>query len=820
MNPIPGGLLALLCSLVWISPVSAETPGTPPAPPDLSSVRGLSPAQREEIEKQNSVIRHQWLNNLSDDQRSAWYRANGMPVPDESRRLGSRNLPAGNSGYDWRANARQAGLKQGEIVSLAQDKVVIENIELRQSFEAYTKPPRPVFITSDSALNAFHVLFEDSFRELELRRVFSLRRQLENVLNQGREQIADSGNAYPTAELRPGWEHAQLVVGPALRLLGTGREFFDEPVRNEIERQVEKIRAAEAVELPAWLGPAAGSLIAVNYRVCRPIGFYRDSELLQNYFRAVRWLQSIPFRAERDVELTAVGLLGYATNEAYHTHTRGFFADYDKLLGRTDDPGLAEAAFEFQNFLMDGRNPQPWNLALADKRRWLLRRFMQDDEWNKLRNTMQLPPTGAEKLASIQFRVLSAYRLPDSLALAGTAETGRLPSGLVVATLLGSDFAHRQLAGTVAEDKLAAALKAAQDDWHPTDDRERRSRNVSLYDRYLELLTTLSAAPEPDAPAFMRNEAWAAKSCLTILSGWAQLRHTFTLQAKESITYFGLVDVPPGFVEPNPAFFGRLADLVAWTADQFEAGQAFVPAAMIEAERVRAAADHVEKLGFHLPTASAKKLGKLTQDQMLLYERALREGEDMIIEDGREITPNMGDAEFQAFHGKLIGQLRALADEYAAGRRQPDARYSAYRKRWDVLKSVTRRLEALAHKQLRQQSWTPEEMDFIRNYGEQLGLVMGYFGNAWLTPRDDAPRWTTVASDPSTNTMLAVATGRARLIHVLYPWKGIEILCTGSVMSYYEYPAKARLTDEAWKNLLDSDAAPAIPAWIAPHVAR
>lgn len=820
MMSIPRDRLALFCSLLLISPALADTPITLPAPPALPSARGLPPAQREEIQEQNHTIGREWLGNLSDDQRSAWYRASGTPVPGESRRLGSRNLPDGNSGYDWHASARQAGLKQAEIASLARDKVLIENIELRQSFEAYTKPPRPVFITSDSALNAFHVLFEDSFRELELRRVVALRQQLEIVLTQSREQMAGMRNAHTVAELRPGWEHAQLVVGPALRLLGTGREFFDESVRDEIDRQVEKIRAAEAVELPAWLGPAHRSLMAVDYRACRPIGFYSDSELLQNYFRAVRWLQSIPFRAERDAELTAIGLLGDATNKAHRTQTRVFFAGYDNLLGRTDDPGLGEAAYEFQNLLMGGRNAQPWNLALADKRRWLLRRFMRDDEWNKLRNTIQLPPAAAEKLASIQFRVLSAYRLPDSLALAGTAEPGRLPSGLVVATLLGSDFARRQLVGTVAEDKLAAGLKAAQDDWHPPKDPERRPRSASLYDRYLELLTTLSAAPEPDAPAFMRNEAWAAKSCLTILSGWAQLRHTFTLQAKESITYFGVVDVPPGFVEPNPAFFGRLADLVAWTADQFEAGRTFVPTAMLEAERLRATADHVEKLGFHLPSASAKNLSKLPPDRMRLYVRAVSEGEETFTEGGRGITPNMGDAEFQAFHGKLIGQLRALADDYAAGRRQTDVRHSAYRERWDVLKSVSRRLEALAHKQLRQQSWTPEEMEFIRNYGEQLGLVMGYFGNAWLTPHDDAPRWTTVASDPSTNTMLAVATGRARLIHVLYPWKGIEILCTGSVMSYYEYPAKQRLTDTEWKALLDSPAAPADPPWIAPGIAR
>ena len=131
-------------------------------------------------------------------------------------------------------------------------------------------------------------------------------------------------------------------------------------MRDEINRQVELIRRADVRDLPRWLGPPSHTLLTIDYRRFKPIGFYPASESLQNYFRAVRWLQSIPLRGDRDNELTAIGLLGYAT---------------------------------------------------------------------------------MEKLAEIQFRVLSAFRLPDSLMLARTTKPGKLPSGLAVAVLLGSDFA-------------------------------------------------------------------------------------------------------------------------------------------------------------------------------------------------------------------------------------------------------------------------------------------------------------------------------------------------------------------------------------------
>ena len=53
----------------------------------------------------------------------------------------------------------------------------------------------------------------------------------------------------------------------------------------------------------------------------------------------------------------------------------------------------------------------------------------------------------------------------------------------------------------------------------------------------------------------MRNEAWEIKSCNAVLSGWAQLRHTWALQARQSNYCLGGIRPPPGFVEPDPEFF-------------------------------------------------------------------------------------------------------------------------------------------------------------------------------------------------------------------------------------------------------------------------
>ena len=75
--------------------------------------------------------------------------------------------------------------------------------------------------------------------------------------------------------------------------------------------------------------------------------------------------------------------------------------------------------------------------------------------------------------------------------------------------------------------------------------------------------------------AFMKNDAWEAKSCNTVLAGWAQLRHIWELQAKQNEDYFCSLSPPVGFVEPNTKFWGRMADLAAETWGKLELEGAF-----------------------------------------------------------------------------------------------------------------------------------------------------------------------------------------------------------------------------------------------------
>lgn len=784
----------------------------PPEPPPLR-LRGLTPDAQAAVRKEHDRARNAWLESLSDEQQKA-HLERQRAVRDLRRRPGGQGLPDA-AGYAWRDAAQSSGLSTPEIDQLARDHLLIEDRQFKQSFEIYLGNPHPVFITSDSLLNAFHVLLEDALHDLELRRIPLLRQHLETIVAQARANFRE--NDFPVAKVAGGWRHAQFVVGPALRLLGTAPEFFDADVRDEIESQLAKIRQAEAVELPAWLGPPARSLLAIDYRRCRPVGFYSEAPPLADYFRAVRWLQMVPFRADRDGELTAIGLLGFGLSRAYQTNAEGFFRRFGALLGSSDERDLVDAAFEFQNFLGNPHGKDSWESTMLSARRWLLRDRIPAEDFRRLRDELRLPPDAPTILSEFQFRVLPSYRLREAVLFQQLADAGATPGGLAFAAMLGSSFARRHLAIDAAMFDAAVAATI------PTQEQRGISRHErSLYDDYLDALATLVGPPEPDAPELLRSEAWAAKSCQTALAGWAQMRHTFTLQTKLAITYFGLVETPPGFVEPSPAFFGRLANVIERASTLLDADDAFTPSTSAVSTRLRSTADFLESLGFHRESAEPDARETLSGPDRSRYVSAtFGLGATRALPDwDRELSSNPTAAQFQSFHRDLIAAYRLEAERLERGDRLLNPREHGTRDRWVKLERVARRLEALAQKQLRQQPWSRDEALFIKNYGEELAGVMGYSGSSWLTPRDDAPRWAELFRDSQADESVAAGIGRARLLHVLYPWKGVTYLCQGAVLSYYETTSRVRLTDAEWRTHLDSPEAPPPPAWLRPYLAR
>lgn len=631
--------------------------------------------------------------------------------------------------------AEEPALSEAALKQLERDKVGFGTETYKQVFSAYIGSDLPVFVTSDSILNGYHVLFEESVLRLERARAQQLGPAL-RILWDG----------LPKAEFELQKELVTQALRRARLTLLTAMVILDAPPKDPAQdllkiatEEAERIRKAEGLSKPEWLGPPDPGFGAIDYALFKPTGFYGRSEELQRYFRAVRWLQQIPFRVEHDVELVAaIALIGaFDNNEA-----PGVISGYPSLLGHGVDRAIAAGV-------------SMWSTPL------------DSTDLGQIRDSIEEP----------SFRILPEAALPDSWLLKSLSDArgGKLPTGLDLCTALGSSWARKRWSRVEERGKETGILEEGA---------ERLSARGSLFGEYLYCLKALLDEPEADAPAFMAGEPWRIKSCNTALAGWAQLRHTWVLQAKPVAFYLGIAETEPGFVEPDPEFFARLRRLIENSEKLLRTSGAF----------------GLEFLRRDL----ASKLDDPQIAQYVVYASGV--DPDEIDESAVQALLEQTRAKLLDFKQPLDKRLEQVV-RGLGGELEP---------RWRALQQVVSRLEAMAHKQLRGVAWNEGERSFLEHYGEILANVMFYGGNSYLNPRDDAPRIVEIGADARLGIRWSVGVGRARELYVLYPTPKGERLCRGAVMDYYEVTESEPMTDAEWKARLDADDAPQSPDWTKP----
>ncbi|MDR1011620.1 MAG: DUF3160 domain-containing protein [Opitutaceae bacterium] len=720
---------------------------------------------------------------------------------------------------------------------LQRDKLIIGSKNYTQIFSPYItlgKSPDSIrFITSDAALAAYHALFEDSFRELELRRAARLRGDIEKLYNACKPYSYDKKPTYPPALI-------QLILGPALAILGSpvASDNFSETLIPEINRQTALIRAAEIEECPPWLDYNNDDpYFKIDYRRCAPVSFYADNSVLADYHRVTRWLQLAPLRATNDDELAAWARMVHISSIYIGGEHPDFTASFTGLsvfagpiADRTiivNNSDIRDACFQLIKQGIDsGDSAQNKAPLLARLREVLHANAFKNPARSSINDEIRSQPKKDESpLPEIRFRVMPAHALPDAEILSACLGNGICPNGLTIAAFLGSVFARERMPKIANNSKWVLWNKHARQLMFSQDGEPR-----SLYADYIDLLRALNAPPIKEAPAFMRSLPWQIKTCQTQLASWAQIRHTYTLQAKFAVRYGGMEippPPPPGFVEPNPVFWREYVRLVERTISLLDAETILTPPVFEFVRTYRAAADEIETAGLTnddatldiLKDRKIKKTLEKARSLMWFDEKPQTRKFLMDLLNLRFATPG----EMRTACKRIVVLLRSHAGKIERGEAKPryeDARDSLAT-RWNTLVTLSRQLETILAKQLDEIELTNSERSTLIEYGYIVASAMGYLGAAGDAPRDTAPRWAEVAHDPNAGQSLAAATGRARALYVLYPWRGRELLCTGAVLSYYEeWSPTKRLTDEEWKAKLDSPAAPPPPDWLAPILAR
>jgi hypothetical protein len=162
---------------------------------------------------------------------------------------------------------------------------------------------------------------------------------------------------------------------------------------------------------------------------------------------------------------------------------------------------------------------------------------------------------------------------------------------------------------------------------------------------------------------------------------------------------------------------------------------------------------------------------------------------------------------------EFYNRLLALTRMTNRGLTEMDVLDGSSKRRLENLESILARLVNISSKELENEELSKDDYDFIKNFGDNLDGV--------IADVDDKAKKTTIVADVHTDSnteqVLEEGVGYVDLIVVAYKLPDGRILVgAGPVMSYYEFkqPMDGRLTDEAWRELLDSNP-PEMPEWTA-----
>ncbi|MHA2230748.1 MAG: DUF3160 domain-containing protein, partial [Candidatus Thorarchaeota archaeon] len=584
----------------------------------------------------------------------------------------------------------------------------------------------PNFITTDSVLHAFHILYDLALREAEHYSFWDLLGNLTNSL------LEDSYEMYANAP-EGNWKDAALrniVYFTVPAYLMDNSTIVGSEVASIVNHTLELVEG-HSVITDSWFME-----YEEDFTQFVPRGHYTRSEILSKYFMAMMWYGRVQFRLTVNETGEGIGvkhtpqailialmlqsvvtglnpaMSGYAVWDAIYEPTAFFVGsaddltppEYLELIGQIYGPDVSWDELQDEILLHDF-------IAAA----------------SELRDPLILgsPLNDADDLNVTKgMRLMGQRFVPDSYILGqlvyknvGTPGNPRLmPKGLDVMAALGSERAWQLLDDQKEYYRYVDQMEILRSG---IDNITEGEWTQNLYYLWLySLLPLLTSAPE-GYPLFMANQAWTDKQLYTALGSWTELRHDTILYVKQSYTYYrGVPPLVNGYVEPVPELYARLASL-------------------------------------------CKMLVSGLDSRSLLSDRI--------------------------------------------------------REKLEVLLDFLLTLKSISVKELTGESLNATEWAAIYHADSKLEFVSKMPTNDPVT--SDADKYMSVIADvhtdPNSETVLEEAVGDPMLIFVVVSINGELNLTRGGTFSYYEFvqPMSDRLTDEAWRDMLDQGLAPSLPDW-------
>jgi hypothetical protein len=301
----------------------------------------------------------------------------------------------------------------------------------------------------------------------------------------------------------------------------------------------------------------------------------------------------------------------------------------------------------------------------------------------------------------------------------------------------------------------------------------------SIYSDWLYVLRTLSE-PTTDSrfPEAMRTRAWALRRLNTQLASWTQLRHTAVLYAKQPYAPIFVCYYPAGFVEPNPLFWGALADMAEHTrkvietlpmqgANLWQARRADIPARFTTLDLAVVKAGQLTFLTRF--ATNVRTLSLLAEKE--LSQQAFTTNETEFLLNLVELQAQYGVLRYTGWYPGMFYAAQEGKDTFSPSLPVPSGTYGQPEDVPDFRKSTALVTDVLTA--------PPDNL-----VGDPGAVLHEGVGNVHFM-------------------LVAVDSGPDRMVY------------GGPVFSHYEFnvPGVNRLNDTEWQKMLDDGSAPEAPEW-------
>ena len=469
----------------------------------------------------------------------------------------------------------------------------------------------PSFITTDSILHNYHLVFDYLLKNLEEEKLFS---ELQTVNSQ---MLAESVKQYESLKGSE-WENAArrnvgfFAVGASLLDSSTTVPEF---VKDEVSQELNLIADHQGITASPVINIGSNETIIEklkeDYSQYIPRGHYEKSEKLQKYFKSMMWYGRLSFRMKSEDEIKSALLITLALNKDDNKNSwNAIYEPVNFFVGKSDDITY----YQFRDLLEETLGKEiSFSTLTSDKEK--LAEFVKATEKLEPPQINSIPVFNSE-IQPDREKEIKAFRFMGQRFTIDAAIFQRLvdretpnrmlPKGLDIPSAMGSGEALDILTemGETKYEKYSTNMLSMR---KYVDTFSVGNWTQNLYWSWLYQLRPLLEEKGSGYPIFMQNKAWVRKDLNTYLGSWSELKHDTILYAKQVYAEMGGGPDEPqakddrGYVEPNVYVYARLASLLKMTKEGLESRALLT-------EAMKDNISKMETLALKLKTISEKEL--------------------------------------------------------------------------------------------------------------------------------------------------------------------------------------------------------------------